>query len=105
MKKLLSTCLFLHIHNTLCLKVIVSGYNSKVATYDVNGTSLSPADEWELGVAGEAMTWLQMAGDHIWAPVFLLLSYCSVTVESLIPTITIMMRCTWKKGDKICVCF
>ena len=67
MKKFLFTCLFLHIHNILCLKVIVSGYNSKVVTYDVHGTSLSPADEWEMGVAGEAMTWLQLDGDHIWA--------------------------------------
>ena len=67
MKELLLTCLFLHIHNTLCLKVIVSGYNSKVVTYDVNGTSLIPAKEWELGRAGDWMTWLQMDGDHIWA--------------------------------------
>ena len=66
MKELLFVCVLLHIHNSFCLKVIVSG-SSKVATYNVEGNSLSPSAEWDVGVAGESMTWLQMDGDHIYA--------------------------------------
>ena len=67
MKELLLVCLLFHIHNSFCLKVIVSGYNSKIATYNFDGNSLSPSTEWDVGVAGESMTWLQMDGDHIYA--------------------------------------
>ena len=67
MKELLFIYLFLHIHNSFCLQVIVSGYNSKIATYNVDGNSLSPSTEWDKGLAGDSMTWLQMDGDHMWA--------------------------------------
>ena len=66
MKELLFVCVLLHIHRSFCLKVIVSGYNSKIATYNVDGNSLSPSIELDVGVAGESMTWLQLDGDYIY---------------------------------------
>ena len=66
MKELLFVCVLLHIHRSFGLKVIVSGYNSKIATYNVEGNSLSPSTEWDVGVAGEFMTWLQLDGDYIY---------------------------------------
>ena len=68
MKELLFVCVLLHIQNSFCLKVIVSGWlNSKIATYNVDGSSLSPSTVWDVGEAGKSMTWLQMDGEHIYA--------------------------------------
>jgi len=49
------------------LKVVVSGYNTRVATYDVRGGELSPSGEWDVGAENHDMTWLQVDGGVIWA--------------------------------------
>jgi len=54
------------IYGVSCLKVVVSGYNTKIAVYDVSEGALSLSAEWELGSAGKDMTWLQLDGDNIW---------------------------------------
>jgi len=47
--------------------VVVSGYNSRLATYDVMGSELVPSGEWDVGTDGKDMTWLQLDGSSIWA--------------------------------------
>ena len=57
------------IYGVSCLKVVVSGYNTKIAVYDVLdqiGPNLNLSAEWELGSDGKNMTWLQLDGDNIW---------------------------------------
>ena len=39
----------LTIETVQCLRVLVAGYNSKLATYDVVDNTLSPAVEWDVG--------------------------------------------------------
>ena len=53
-------------HESSGLKIVVSGYNSKLAVFDVGANSLSVAAEWEVGEAGRDMTWIQVDGDNIW---------------------------------------
>ena len=53
-------------HESSGLKIVVSGYNSKLAVFDVEANSLSVAAEWEVGEAGRDMTWIQVDGDCIW---------------------------------------
>jgi len=54
------------IYGVSCLKAVVSGYNTKIAVYDVSEGALSLSAEWELGSDGKDMTWLQLDGDTIW---------------------------------------
>ena len=49
------------------LKVVVSGYNTRIATYEVSGSSLTPSGEWDVGADNKDMTWLQLDGPDIWA--------------------------------------
>merc|ERR1712038_1965886 len=49
------------------LKVVVSGYNTRLATYDVRGSELSPSGEWDVGAENHDMTWLQVDGGVVWA--------------------------------------
>jgi len=55
------------IPGTLSLRVVVSGYNTQLATYNVQGSELSPAGEWDVGAVNTDMTWLQVDGSTIWA--------------------------------------
>ena len=57
--------LFLNIIYKVCsLKVVVAGYNSKLAVYDVGDKSLSLSEEWDgnVGEAGKNMAWIQLDG-------------------------------------------
>jgi len=54
------------IYGVSCLKIVVSGYNTKIAVYDVIEAGLSLSVEYELGSDGKDMTWLQLDGDTIW---------------------------------------
>ena len=56
----------LYIHLSSGLKVVVSGYNSKLAVYNVGNRPEHTVD-WEVGAAGQDMTWIQIDGDQIWA--------------------------------------
>ena len=67
MIKFVIIAFLLHIHSSTGLEIVVSGYNSKLATYIVDGESLTPSAEWEVGAAGQDMTWIQIDGDQIWA--------------------------------------
>ena len=68
MMKTTHLILFLNIIYKVCsLKVVVAGYNSKLAVYDVGDKSLGLSVEWDVGDAGKDMTWLQLDGDKIWA--------------------------------------
>ena len=49
------------------LRVVVSGYNTQLATYKVSGSELIPTGEWDVGVDNNDMTWLQVDGSTIWA--------------------------------------
>ena len=69
--KMLYTAIFSTIflslsHESSGLKIVVSGYNSKLAVFDMGANSLSVAAEWEVGEAGRDMTWIQVDGDNIW---------------------------------------
>ena len=57
----------LHIHGSSSLRVVVSGYNTRLATYEVEGTMLTPSGEWDVGEDNHDMTWLQVDGTNIWA--------------------------------------
>ena len=50
-------------------RIIVSGYSSSLATYNVtDDRRLEPDQEWQLGQTGRDMSWLQVeGGDTIWA--------------------------------------
>jgi len=56
-------------HHTQAQRVVVSGYNSKLATYQVSGEDLILTGEWDVGVMNQNMTWLQLDNDinSIWA--------------------------------------
>jgi len=54
------------IYGVSCLKIVVSGYNTKIAVYDVIEGGLSLSAEYELGSDGKDMTWLQLDGNTIW---------------------------------------
>ena len=68
MKLMLVVALVLKLSSLVsCLKVVVSGYNSKLAVYDVLENTLIPFTEWDVGNAGKLMTWLQIEDDKIYA--------------------------------------
>jgi len=67
MIKLLTISFLLYIHSTSGLKIVVSGYNSRLAVYNVDGNSVEHSLDWEVGAAGQDMTWIQIDGDQIWA--------------------------------------
>ena len=66
MIKLFTITLLLYVQNSSGLKVVVSGYNSRLAVYNV-GSNPEKTVEWEVGAAGQDMTWIQIDGDQIWA--------------------------------------
>ena len=45
----------------------MSGYNTRLATYEVTGGQLIPSGEWDVGADNPDMTWLQVDGGNIWA--------------------------------------
>jgi 6-phosphogluconolactonase len=49
------------------LKVVVSGYNTRLATYEVRGSELVVSGEWDVGAENHDMTWLQLDGSTVWA--------------------------------------
>eukprot|EP00092_Neocalanus_flemingeri_P008116 GFUD01008756.1.p1 GENE.GFUD01008756.1~~GFUD01008756.1.p1 ORF type:complete len:351 (+),score=110.46 GFUD01008756.1:40-1092(+) len=57
----------LHFHGSSQLRVVVSGYNTRLATYEVTGDTLTPSGEWDVGAENNDMTWLQVDGTNIWA--------------------------------------
>jgi len=64
------TLLLIHLfHHTQAQRVVVSGYNSKLATYQVSGEDLILTGEWDVGLVNQNMTWLQLDNDinSIWA--------------------------------------
>ena len=58
------SCLLIPGHYSL--KVVVSGYNTRLATYEVTGSELTPSGEWDVGADNHDMTWLQVDGGNIW---------------------------------------
>jgi len=46
---------------------VVSGYNSRLATFEVSGDKLVPSGEWDVEAVNHDMTWLQLDGGAIWA--------------------------------------
>ena len=55
------------IPGNLSLRVVVSGYNTQLAIYEVSGSELSPAGGVAVGAENPDMTWLQVDGSTIWA--------------------------------------
>ena len=55
------------IPGNLSLRVVVSGYNTQLATYEVSGSELSSTGGWDVGAENHDMTWLQVDGSTVWA--------------------------------------